>query len=209
MTDIGVTPELETAERILHEAAALFRTKSFNGASMQALATAVGITKSSLYHHYPSKQALLAAIVEVTMSRVPPLVAEIAALDLPAASRLHRAIALHTAESIRERDYLACFLEESRYLSPAFMAVHRQKKDRYEALFQQLIEDGIESGEFVAQDSSLASMAVLGMCAGVIRRYQPEDGYSPDDIATAFANTAIRGLGAHDLEQIQAGEVAH
>jgi AcrR family transcriptional regulator len=208
MTHLDTPPGLETAERILHEAAALFRTKSFNGASMQDLATAVGITKSSLYHHYPSKQALLAEIVEVTMSRVPPLVAEIAALDIPAASRLHRAIALHTAESIRERDYLACFSEESRYLSPAFMALHREKKDRYEALFQQLIEDGIDSGEFVAQDPSLAVMAVLGMCDGTIRRYRPEDGYSPDDIATAFANAAIRGLGVHDLEQIDAGEAA-
>jgi AcrR family transcriptional regulator len=198
MTDLSAPPEVETSERILHEAAALFRTKSFNGASMQDLATAVGITKSSLYHHYPSKQALLAEIVEVTMSRVPPLVAEIAALDIPATERLHRAVALHTAESIRERDYLACFSEESRYLSPAFMAVHRERKGRYEALFQQLIEDGMKSGEFVAQDSSLAAMAVLGMCDGVIRRYRPEDGYSPDDIATAFANTAIRGLGARD-----------
>lgn len=197
------TPQDEgTAGRILREAAALFRKKGFNGSSMQDLATAVGITKSSLYHHYPSKQALLADIIEVTMSRVAPLVAEIAAADLPAADRLHRALAIHTAESIRERDFVACFSEESRYLSPAFMETHRQKKGEYEAHFRAVICDGIVGGEFREQDPALATMAVLGMCDSVIRRYRPTGEYTPDQIAAAFADTALRAVAAPETAPV-------
>ncbi len=196
-----------TAERIRDSAATLFRQKGFNGTSMQALATAVGITKSSLYHHYPSKQALLAEIIEVTMSRVTPLVREIAQSDLPATGRLHRALTLHTVESIRERDYVACFSEESRYLSPTFMETHRKKKGEYESLFQKVIEEGIDRGEFLEQDSGLATMALLGMCDSVIRRYRPTGEYAPDEIAATFADTAVRGLGARDTERAAAGEV--
>ncbi|MFV1963665.1 MAG: TetR/AcrR family transcriptional regulator, partial [Acidimicrobiia bacterium] len=47
--------DLTTRERIRAEAAALFRNKGFNGTSMADLAHEVGISKSSLYHHFPSK----------------------------------------------------------------------------------------------------------------------------------------------------------
>jgi TetR/AcrR family transcriptional regulator, cholesterol catabolism regulator len=202
-------PTSSTAERICHSAATLFHEKGFHGASMQDLATAVGITKSSLYHHFASKQALLAAIIEVTMSRVTPLVREIAEADSPAATRLHRALAIHTAESIRERDYVACFSEESRYLSPDFMATHRQKKDRYESLFRLMVDDGISRGEFPPQDAALATMAILGMVDGVSRRYRPTDDHSPDAIAAVFADTALRSLGAPGLQPLATGSVVH
>jgi len=54
-----MNPKPTTRERIRREAAALFRQKGFNGTSMAELATEVGITKSSLYHPFPRKQALL------------------------------------------------------------------------------------------------------------------------------------------------------
>ncbi len=207
MTDRKPPVKTGTAERIRHVAAALFRESGFNGTSMQDLATAVGITKSSVYHHYPSKQALLAEIIEVTMSRVTPLVREIAEANLPASERLHRALVLHAAESIRERDYVACFSEESRHLSPNFMVTHQAKKGRYEALFRGMIEDGIDRGEFLEQDPALAAMAILGMCDGLIRRYRPGGEHSPDEIATAFADTAVRGMGVPGMEPVAAGEV--
>jgi len=205
---LKTSAEPGTAQRIRDAAAALFRERGFNGASMQALATAVGIKKSSLYHHYPSKQALLAEIIEVTMSRVTPLVQEIADSDLPAAQRLHRALTLHTIESIQERDYVACFREESRYLSPTFMATHRHKRDEYEMLFQRMIDEGIDRGEFPAQDTELATMALLGMCDSVIRRYRLANTQTPGEIAAAFADTAVRALGSLEPERTVAGEVA-
>ena len=72
-----MTKPSTTRDRIRSEAAALFREKGFNGTSMSELAAEVGITKSSLYHHYPGKQALLSEIIELTVNRVTPLVQEI------------------------------------------------------------------------------------------------------------------------------------
>jgi hypothetical protein len=70
-----------------------------------------------------------------------------------------------------------------------------------------MIDQGIDGGEFPAQDSMLATMAILGMCDSVIRRYWPPSSYAPDEIATAFANTAVRGLGALGAERTAIGEV--
>lgn len=185
-----------TRERIRSEAATLFSRNGFNGASMAELAHAVGITKSSLYHHFPSKQALLSEIIELTVARVTPLVQEVADMDLPATERLSRAIILHTVEAIRDQDAIACFIEEGRYLAPDFMATHVANRDAYEQVFRRMLEDGVASGEFVEQDVGIAAKAVLGMCNSVVRWYRPDGEHSPEEIADEFARFAIHGAAA-------------
>ena len=53
-----------TRERILFCAANLFAEKGFTEASMRELAEAVGIKAASLYHHFPSKNAILEHMLE-------------------------------------------------------------------------------------------------------------------------------------------------
>ncbi len=48
---------------ILEQARTLFLDKGYAGTSMSALAKACGIQKASLYHHFPSKEALFVACV--------------------------------------------------------------------------------------------------------------------------------------------------
>ncbi len=194
-----------TRDRILQEAAALFRAKGFNGTSMADLAAEVGITKSSLYHHFPSKQSLLAEIVELTVNRATPLVREVSESDLPPAERLGKAVVIHTVEAIRDLDALACYSEEGRYLSREFEAAHVEKRDRYEHLFRAIYDEGIASGEFVEQDAGIAVKAVLGMCNSVVRWYRPGGAYTPEGIALEFARFAVRGATGHLAMTLAAG----
>lgn len=188
-----MTVEPSTRERVRREAAALFRAKGFNGTSMSDLAAEVGITKSSLYHHYPSKQSLLAEIVELTMDRAYPQVRAVVESNRPASERLARAVEIHTVEAIRDLDALACYSDEGRYLSPEFMAAHVEKRDRYERLFRHVYDDGLASGEFVDQDPGLAVKAILGMCNSIVRWYRPSGNLSPEEIANEFACFSVRG----------------
>lgn len=188
-----MTDTLDTRERIRLEAAALFSEQGFNGTSMAQLASAVGITKSSLYHHFSSKQALLSEIIELTVNRVTPLLQTVADMDLSARDRLREAIILHTVEAIRDQHAVACFIEEGRYLAPDFMATHVANRDAYEQIFTRIFEEGIKSGEFIKQDVGIAVKAVLGMCNSVVRWYKPDGGYGPEEIAGEFAEFAVRG----------------
>jgi AcrR family transcriptional regulator len=183
-----------TRNHILQVAAALFNQRGFNGTSMADLAAAVGVTKSSLYHHFPSKQSLLSEIIDLTVNRVTPLLREVAESDLPVVERLHRAIHQHTLEGIRDQDAQACFMEEGRYLAPDFMAAHVARRDRYEFIFRNMFEEGIASGDFLDRDISLTVKAVLGMCNSAVRWYQPGGDLTPDEIATQFADLAVRGV---------------
>lgn len=192
-----------TSERIRETAASLFHTKGFNGTSMQDLASAVGITKSSVYHHFPSKQALLSEIIELTMGRVTAGVEEVASSDAPASERLRRALVLHTTAALTDRDSIACFTEEGRYLAPEFMSAHVAKRDRYERLFRGILEEGVACGEFLPQDPRLTAMALLGMCNAAVHWYRPEGGYSPEAIATQFADLAVRGVSSREPSRIR------
>ncbi|PZA19646.1 TetR/AcrR family transcriptional regulator, partial [Modestobacter versicolor] len=50
-------------EQILDRAAALFARHGFEHTSVQAVADAVGLSKAGLLHHFPSKDALHAAVL--------------------------------------------------------------------------------------------------------------------------------------------------
>lgn len=54
----------DTKERILHTALELFAREGYAAASMRDIAAGLGITKGALYRHYPSKRAILEAIVD-------------------------------------------------------------------------------------------------------------------------------------------------
>ena len=47
-----------TKEQVLHEASKMLLSKGLNGFSLQELATSLNIKKASLFHHYPSKNAI-------------------------------------------------------------------------------------------------------------------------------------------------------
>jgi AcrR family transcriptional regulator len=54
----------DTKARIRAVAVELFTTQGFEQTSLREIADRVGMTKASLYYHYPSKQALLLSLVE-------------------------------------------------------------------------------------------------------------------------------------------------
>ena len=57
-------------QRILDEAARLFITLGYGGASMRKIAAAVGVSKAALYYHFEDKEALLLAIIVANLERI-------------------------------------------------------------------------------------------------------------------------------------------
>jgi AcrR family transcriptional regulator len=55
---------MDNAEQIRTVAAQLFARHGYEGASLQAIAERVGVTKQTLLYHYPSKDALRRAVLE-------------------------------------------------------------------------------------------------------------------------------------------------
>jgi AcrR family transcriptional regulator len=71
----------DTRETIRAVALELFSTKGFEQTSLREIAERVGLTKASLYYHYPSKQALLLAVVEPVITGWRSIVDDTARLE--------------------------------------------------------------------------------------------------------------------------------
>src|SRR5882672_11869015 len=56
-----------TRSKILETAESLFARFGFAGVGMRAVAESVGVSKSALFHHFPTKRALWAAVLERSM----------------------------------------------------------------------------------------------------------------------------------------------
>ncbi|MGD8861193.1 MAG: helix-turn-helix domain-containing protein [Myxococcales bacterium] len=59
---------MDNAEQIRAAATHLFAQHGYDGASLQAIAERVGVTKQTLLYHYPSKDALRRAVIEGVFS---------------------------------------------------------------------------------------------------------------------------------------------
>jgi len=55
--------------RLLAAAAQLFKHKGYERTTVRDLASEIGIQSGSLFHHYPSKEAILKAVMEETIVR--------------------------------------------------------------------------------------------------------------------------------------------
>lgn len=65
-----VLGEKPTRDRILEAAVDLFSSQGYDRTSMRELAVAVRLTESAVYRHFPSKDAVLAAILAYTEGEV-------------------------------------------------------------------------------------------------------------------------------------------
>jgi len=75
MTRTSPTPEpaaegLSSRAKILDTAEALFARRGFAGVGLREVAEKVGLGKSSLFHHFPTKLSLYVAVLERILSRI-------------------------------------------------------------------------------------------------------------------------------------------
>jgi len=57
----------ETKASIVHEATILFATRGYERTSLEAIASAIGISAPALYYHFDSKDEILFATLETTL----------------------------------------------------------------------------------------------------------------------------------------------
>jgi TetR/AcrR family transcriptional regulator len=77
-------------EEIVETATVLFAERGYAGASMADLAEAVGLRKASLFHHFPSKDLLYAAVLERPVQEVAVAIAAATTSEGDFATRLDR-----------------------------------------------------------------------------------------------------------------------
>ena len=190
-----VTTHSPRRQEMVRAAARLFSARGYHGTSMQHLADALGLQRGSLYAHIGSKQELLFDVVDEGANRFLERGEKALSMSALATVRLRRLLVGHVETAIEHLDAATVFLNEWRYLAPELAAVVQEKRDRYEGMVRQIIQDGITEKEFRA-DVNVRFAARLVLSAGnwTYAWFRPGGELGPTEIGERFAELLIRGL---------------
>lgn len=183
-----------TREDILEAAAQVFRQKGFHGASMQDIAEAVNLQKASLYHHVSSKQEILLALLDRALELLFERVSSISRQQIPADEKLRQMIRAYLEILAQNTDLSAVLLFEHRSLERKQHARHVPNRDRFEGLWRQVLEEGLDSRLFTCDDPPLTARAILGIMNWTITWYRPNGPLKIDDIADHYSKLLLNGL---------------
>jgi AcrR family transcriptional regulator len=109
MSTGATTRERAKAQRrsaILHAAADLFAARGYERVSLEDLGAAVGISGPAVYRHFPSKQAVLAALLVDVSRELVGSADTVIARGTDAASTLRELIAFHVEFALSNPDVI-------------------------------------------------------------------------------------------------------
>ena len=181
-------------ESILIAAVQLFAEYGYHAAPLRDIARIAGIQAASIYHHYPSKQALLVEIMETYMQR---LIANLERILLEyenPVQRLNEAVANHIRMHTTHKNEFFIIDTEIRALEdknrPDILALRK----RYEVLVQEILRNGMERNVFRQSDVKVASYAIIAMCTEVATWFRLDGRLSTQQVILLYCQLITDGL---------------
>jgi AcrR family transcriptional regulator len=202
VTDVGDTPRAARRgrpgfdqETVLRRAIALFNQQGYDATSIGDLAKDLGLTKSAIYHHVDSKEALLAAALDEALDELNDAIQ--VAVDAPAGTSAAERLRTAVEESVRvlvEHQPAVTLLLRVRGNSPVEQAALKRRRaidERVAALVQEAVAEG-ELRDDIPPD--LISRLLFGTVNSLVEWYRPDGSIDPDSLARIVASLAFEGL---------------
>jgi AcrR family transcriptional regulator len=150
---------LPTREAILDAAERLFAARGVDGVAVRDLARELGLTPSSLYNHFPGKQALYEAVLERGLGPFAELIAHHGA-GAVTREGVRRTVALIVAH-LGEHPHLA------RLIQRALIEETESVQDLIEQHLQPLYEKGLAFVRSIADDAEWGEREVPHLAIGL------------------------------------------
>ncbi|GGN80091.1 TetR family transcriptional regulator [Nocardia rhizosphaerihabitans] len=196
MTDTTESRSDATRARLLEAAIAAFAEKGFNGTTTRDIAGAAGMSPAAVYVHHKSKEELLYVISRSGHEETLELILKAAASSSDPATALRNVIHDFAVHHARGHTGARIVNYELNSLSPEHLTEIRAIRQRIDRAIRELVERGVEAGVFDTPDARIAATALLSLGIDIARWYRDEGYWSPEDIATAYAEMALRIVGA-------------
>src|SRR3954467_7317531 len=134
---------------ILTAAADVLAERGYHGMSLDEIADRLDLTKATLYHYFPSKEALVSACLEVLATRINQRLSEVAADSAGTASeRLSRLIATQLVIIVREQPQMARMFLQPMDWPETYRQRTKALRRQHDMVFRSVVREGIASGEF-------------------------------------------------------------
>lgn len=183
-----------TRQGIIEAAARIFSEKGYHATSMQDIAEAVNLQKASLYHHFSSKQEILAAILEQALDLINNQLEAVTCQSLSPDEKLRQAMVTYLQTIAENKNLSAVLLLELRALDPGLKDEQADRLEKFERLWTDLILEGKKQGVFADVDPSLTRRAILGVMNWTVTWYRSDGARSAEEIADLYAALLLNGI---------------
>jgi AcrR family transcriptional regulator len=180
---------------VLNAAIELFNRKGYDATSIGDVADELGITKSAIYHHVPSKEHLLSEALDEALVGLEAAVAEALASDGSAYERL-RGVVRHSVEVLVGHQPAVTLLLRVHGNSRTERAALERRR-RIDARLAALVRQAVDEGALRADlEPDLVSRLMFGMVNSLVEWYRPTGPVDAVQLADAVAAIAFEGLNA-------------
>ena len=181
-------------EKVLAAAVQLFAEYGYHAAPLRDIARIAGIQAASIYYHYDNKQALLVEIMETHMQQLNANLERILQKYTDPAQRLYEASASHIRLHTTYKAEFFIIDTEIRALEGENRSYILSLRDRYEALVQEVLRDGMERGIFRRSDVKVSSYAIIAMCTEVAAWFRPNGRLTVQEVIDIYSQMITQGL---------------
>ena len=147
-------------ERILLAARELVAAGGYRNAPVTAVAAQAGVSTGLIYRHFPSKAELFVEVLSAAVEHEVDILEGIAAGPEPAPQRLRLAITAFVRRALAGPGLAHAFIVEP--VDPEVEAERMRGRRRFGDVFRRLVQDGIASGAFPAQDTDVTAACIVG-----------------------------------------------
>lgn len=178
---------------ILRISVQTFNEHGYDATSMSVLGERLGLSKSAIYHHVPSKEELLRLALETALGQLEGVLAEAQSPDLRSDERLE--VLLRGAVGALTRNTAeVTLLLRVRGNSP----VEREALERrraFDASVTEILTVAAADG-YVRADipPRLATRLIFGMVNSIVEWYRPERASDPEAVADAVLAIVMNGV---------------
>jgi len=180
-------------ETLLKAAAELFYERGYDGTSIQDLATHLGVAKSAIYHHVPSKDALLHLAVDRALDGLFAEMTKLEAVDGRAVDRLEHLVRGSVTVLVEELPFVTLLLRVRGNTEVEREALARRRE--FDHLVIDLVAQAAADGDLRSDvDPATITRLLFGMINSIIEWYRPQGGLSTEDLARSVTAVAFDGL---------------
>jgi len=177
---------------LLEVAVGEFITRGYDATSMEDLSRAAGITKSSFYHHFSGKEALLRAALERAIAVLFGVFDQPGALEGPPVQRLRHIVRGQVEALIDDLPYVTLLLRVRGNTETERWALDQRRA--YDARVAAIVAEAVEQGELRADvDPALAARLLSGLVNSISEWYRPGRPGTAG-LPDAVARAAFEGL---------------
>jgi AcrR family transcriptional regulator len=197
-----VAPQHDRKSAILRSSADLFARQGVASTTVRQIADEVGVLSGSLYHHFPSKDAIVNEIVTTYLEHLRGRYREVLSANLSPRDRLEELITASLLAADAEPNATIIYQNEMNYIRemPQYEAV-KEAAAEVQQTWLTVIEEGRADGSFRTDIEPRVFYRFVRDAVWLsVRWYRPEGPYTIEQLAADCASIFLDGYAAFDLD---------